>query len=113
MGVTVLDPLYPDALRDEAIVQIHILDSNDHAPVFSQLRYIFTISKKSQSNFVGTRFILFLLDFSMLVYMWIHYLHHFILELHVYVSLIAIGTWHRCWGLMVQWKNLITSEKLH
>ena len=68
MGVTVLDPLYPDALRDEAIVQIHILDSNDHAPVFSQLRYIFTISKKSQSNYVGMRLILLRLVQLMLVY---------------------------------------------
>jgi len=39
--------------RDEAKVEIQILDSNDHAPVFSQLRYLFTISKRSQSNFVG------------------------------------------------------------
>ena len=53
MNVTVYDPSQPSTLRDEAIAQVHVLDSNDHAPEFSQLRYIFTISKKSTSDYVG------------------------------------------------------------
>lgn len=53
LNVTVYDPIEPNKLYDNAQVKVHILDSNDHAPVFSRIRYLFTVSKKSKTDFVG------------------------------------------------------------
>ena len=28
-------------------------------------------------------------------------------------ELVDWGTWHGCWGLIVEWRNIVTGDKLH
>ncbi|XP_067937193.1 protocadherin Fat 4-like [Watersipora subatra] len=56
LQIVVFDPSNPNELKDDAEVKVHILDSNNHAPVFSQLRYTFPLSTNFDSNTVGQVF---------------------------------------------------------